>query len=358
MKLFLSPLLPLTCFVVAVKSTAISLDKRTDILDVVLSSVGNTILKATITNRGSKDLNLFNKGTFLDSGAVEKVSVSSSAGRVPFLGIRKRVKTSNLTESAFTHISAGQTLEVTLDVATVHDLSVGGTFTVSSFGAIPYAPHGSTTLSNEALIFNSNELEVKVDGAQAAKIKRTIQPLDKRTKLQSDCSGVEGSNTRQALANCQQLATVAAGQASTGSASKFQEYFMTTAASVRGTVAARFRAVANECSSSSSGATTSYCTDVYGACDGNTLAYTSPVDNIVVNCPIYFQYLPVLSRTCHDQDMTTTTLHEFTHAPAVFSPGTEDYAYGYSAARSLTSARAVLNADTYALYANAIYAGC
>lgn len=50
--------------------------------------------------------------------------------------------------------------------------------------------------------------------------------------------------------------------------------------------------------------------------------------------------------------MATTTLHEYTHAPAVFSPGTEDNAYGYSASTSLSSSAAVLNADTYALYAN------
>ena len=35
-----------------------------------------------------------------------------------------------------------------------------------------------------------------------------------------------------------------------------------------------------------------------------------------------------------------------------YSPGTADNGYGYSAATSLTSAKAVLNADSYALYAN------
>jgi deuterolysin len=117
-------------------------------------------------------------------------------------------------------------------------------------------------------------------------------------------------------------------------------------------VAARLRAVANECGSTTSGATTQYCTDVYKACDESTLAYTAPADNVVVNCPLYFNYLPILSKTCHAQDMATTTVHEYTHAPAVFGPGTEDNAYGYSASTALSSAAAVLNADTYALYAN------
>jgi hypothetical protein len=35
-----------------------------------------------------------------------------------------------------------------------------------------------------------------------------------------------------------------------------------------------------------------------------------------------------------------------------YSPGTEDNGYGYAAATSLSSSAAVLNADSYALYAN------
>lgn len=41
-----------------------------------------------------------------------------------------------------------------------------------------------------------------------------------------------------------------------------------------------------------------------------------------------------------------------THAPAVYSPGTQDNGYGYAAATALSSSQAVLNADSYALYAN------
>ena len=40
------------------------------------------------------------------------------------------------------------------------------------------------------------------------------------------------------------------------------------------------------------------------------------------------------------------------------SPGTEDYAYGYSAQMQLDASEAVMNADSYAMFANAIYVGC
>jgi deuterolysin len=93
-------------------------------------------------------------------------------------------------------------------------------------------------------------------------------------------------------------------------------------------------------------------TDIYGGCESGVLAYTLPSNNYIAYCPLFFNDLPGLTSQCHAQDQATTVLHETTHAPGVYSPGTEDNGYGYSAATSLSSARAVLNADSYALYAN------
>ena len=80
--------------------------------------------------------------------------------------------------------------------------------------------------------------------------------------------------------------------------------------------------------------------------------YALPSMNLVVNCPIYFSRLTALSSTCHAQDQASTTLHEMAHAPAVYSPYCQDNGYGYAAATRLTSALTVLNAGSYALYAN------
>lgn len=74
-------------------------------------------------------------------------------------------------------------------------------------------------------------------------------------------------------------------------------------------------------------------------------------DNIA-NCDLYYSYLPALTGTCHAQDQATTSLHEFTHASAVVSPSTQDYAYGYSASTARSASQALQNADTYALFAN------
>lgn len=186
-------------------------------------------------------------------------------------------------------------------MAAVHDLSSGGSFKVSTSGAIPFALANSTELVTEtALTYASNELDITVDGTEAAKVPRAY-PLLKRTNLQTQTCN---ANQRQALTtsfrSCSQVSSAAASAAQSGDAAKFREYFKTTSSSTRGNVAARFRAIATECGSTTSGQTEYHCNDVYQACSPGVLAYTLPSQDLVVSCPIFFSNLPVgLSRTCH-----------------------------------------------------------
>jgi deuterolysin len=264
----------------------------------------------------------------------------------------QRMATNSLTEDAFKTIAGGETIEVDIEVAELYDLSKSGTYNVFTQGAIEYAEADSTALSGSVLSYQSNHLTIDVDAAKTAQIETAVQSLSKRTAIQGDCSGTKLTAIRTALSNCNRLASAAATAATSGSASTFQTYFKTTASGTRSTVAARLRAVASDCASTTGGKTRTYCTDVYGGCASNVLAYTLPSNNYIAYCPLFFNQLPALTGSCHAQDQATTVLHEETHAPAVYSPGTQDNGYGYSAATSLTAARALANADSYALYAN------
>ncbi|KAF2206984.1 hypothetical protein CERZMDRAFT_91873 [Cercospora zeae-maydis SCOH1-5] len=272
------------------------------------------------------------------------------------------MKTTDLSEDAFLAIAPGQTIESEVEIAELYDVETSDTYTVQAAGLLRYAEAGSTELTNDTLVYSSNKLDLDIDGEAAKRVAYAVAPLDtldKRTQLStSGCSSSQLSQLRSALSSCQSLASAAATAATSGSATKFQEYFKTTSSSVRSTVAARLRAVASDCGSTTSGRTASYCNDSYGYCSSNVLAYTLPASNYIAYCGIFYSGLPALSGTCHGQDRATTVLHEETHAPGVYSPGTDDLGYGYANAQKLTSAQAVLNADTYALYANAIYLGC
>lgn len=270
------------------------------------------------------------------------------ATELPFQGIKQRIRTDGLSKEALTHLDPGATIEDEFDIATTSDLTEGGTITISANGLVPHAVKGKVS---GYIPFSSNELAIDVDPSEAASVSAAIKPLDRRTRIAS-CSGTRSTALQQALRNTVSLSNAAASAAASGSSARFQTFFKTTSSTTRNNVAARFRALASEASSTSSGATTYYCTDTYGYCSSNVLAYTLPAYNIIANCDIYYSYLPALTSSCYAQDQATTTLHEFTHAPGVFSPGTDDHAYGYSASTALTAAQALNNADSYALFAN------
>jgi deuterolysin len=254
--------------------------------------------------------------------------------------------TTGLDEDVFKTIMAGETIEVEIEMAELYELSETGSYSVTTAGSFMFAEEGSTELTGELLPYTAEAITVDVDSEKAAKIETAVARLSKRTIVQADCTGTRGTAIRSAISSC--IASNAASAAAAGG-SRFQTFFKTASTA---TVAARFRAVANDCGSTTSGVTRTYCTDVYGACSSGVLAYTLPSANLFAYCPTFFNQLPALSGTCYGQDRATTVLHESTHAPGVYSPGTVDNAYGYSASIRLTASQALANADSYALFAS------
>lgn len=138
-----------------------------------------------------------------------------------------------------------------METAALHSLSEGGDFDVFAKGLLPYAEEASTELTG-TLDYESNKLTMSIDGAQAATVAKAIA---KRTVIGSSCTGSKLTAVRTALSNCQRLATSAASAATSGT--KLVEYFKTTSSS--STVAARLRAVASDCGSTTSGRTSTNC---------------------------------------------------------------------------------------------------
>ncbi|KAF2262948.1 hypothetical protein CC78DRAFT_618044 [Lojkania enalia] len=348
--------LSLAALVASASAAVVNVNKRETPLTVELTPSGNSEVQIAVTNNGAKPVNLLSTGTFLDEASpVEKVTMYSAGGstKVPFEGIKIRLLTSGLSTDDFLHLDAGESKTVTVETAALHPLTDGGEFEILAQGQIPYAEEGSTELAGN-LPYESNKLTMSIDGAIAATVAKAID-LTKRTVLGSSCTGSKLSSVRTALSNCQRLASSAASAASSGT--KLDTYFKSTSSSTRSAVSGRLRAVASDCGGSGS-ATSTNCNDPYGGCSSNVLAYTVPSLNFITYCNLFFSALPDLTTSCHAQDKATTVLHEETHAPAVYSPGTDDLAYGYSASIRLSTSQALNNADSFALYANAIYANC
>lgn len=385
----------------------VNTNKRASPLEVKVETVGNSAVKASITNTGDEELKLLKTGTVLDSLAVEKaeiysaggckypscrprsrvsaaVSTSSTSSRVSALnwhhrymtracanrdnepadqvvfdGLRLSVQNTNISENAFQTLKAGETVDVEWDPAEVHDLSTGGDFDFVVRGSFLTAEPGTTDITG-AVSYDSGAVANHVDGAAAAKVRRdwqeNIRRRLKRTDVATDCTGARGQAQLKALQNCQSISAAAAEAALNGSAAKMNEYFKSSTQATRSTVAGVFKAIAEECGSTTSGISDQYCTDQLGYCEpaDSVLAYTLPSQNVMVSCPLYFNELPDLESRCHGQDQATTTLHEATHLRQI--RGTNDYGYGYSAIQQLTTRQALDNADTYTLFANGMSA--
>ncbi|KAF3482801.1 metalloproteinase [Arthroderma uncinatum] len=320
----------------ALAATIPSVPMNHSMIDIQLSASGNSMIKAVITNQGAE---------------------------VPFTGMLPRYKTSDLAPESFISLGPKASIEHSFDLATTHDLSRGGKITVVAHGTVPTAEENGTTITGHT-VYESNEVTMEVDGKKAAAIEQAmgmIKPsgsIDKRTNIDtSSCQGEQLNVLETALANSARLSQAAASAAQMDM-QKVQEYFKATDSRTVQTIVSRFESVARESSSQTSGGTTYYCNDSMGGCKHGVLAYTLPSQNIVINCPIYYSDLPALANSCHAQDQATTTLHEFTHNPAVVSPYTKDLGYGYQRASALPASKAIQNADTYALFANAVYVGC
>ncbi|OAA69710.1 Peptidase M35, deuterolysin [Cordyceps fumosorosea ARSEF 2679] len=326
-------------------------------LDVKIESAGSSgEVKATITNTGKDNLKIFKHGTIFDNAHTEKATIEANGSNVEFQGLRLRLSTEKLTDEDFQKIDAGQSIEVTFHLAETHDLSAGGKYSVSSTGVLSYATEADNKLIG-SVSYTSNAIEAEIDGAIAAAVHGAIQArYEKRTHVQSDCTGSRRTGTINALKNCVALSTRAADAARSGPAAKVEEYFKSSSSSTRSTIVNVLNNVAQECGSTDGGASRYYCTDQFGGCGDRVLAYTQPSRSLQVYCDLYWDDLPALTSACHRQDQATTTLHEMTHLREV--AGTADNGYGYDNIRKLTTAQSLNNADSYAMFANAIYSGC
>ncbi|WEW61665.1 ammonium permease mep3 [Emydomyces testavorans] len=316
-------------------------------LKVELTAVGNTRVKAVVTNKGDREMSFLKFNSFFDPAAVQKVQVAKDGSPVPFNGMFRFYDMSDLPEDAFKTLAPGASAETTFDIAETSDLSAGGSYTISSNGVIPFV-EGNGTAPTGAMMYSANELKLEVDGKMAASVAQSIPELEKRTRIDQRCP----QNYRGILERGLQTAAGYANRASQAASqgTKFQEFFKTMDNRARQSASARYRAIAGECGSTSNGRTTYYCDDRFNGCQQGVIAYTIPARSVVVSCPAYWR-LPARVNQGLAPDHGYVIVHEFTHATSIYSPGTQDHAYGYENCRRLNSQQSLSNADNYSLYA-------
>jgi deuterolysin len=274
-------------------------------------------------------------------------------GEVAFEGVRLYLGPQT-DESAFQEIGAGESIEVTFDVAEVFDLSNGGDFDIQSVGSLQYAQGGDIKKLG-SLSYESNKISTKVDGAAAAQALSIFQSLVKRATISSDCTGSRRTAVETAVKNTHDIAVDAAEQARTGPDSKMIEYFESADATTRSTVATAFDKMASAYATSG-GKPDLHCRDVAGYC-GRAVAYALPSSNTIVFCDPWFNNYQALNPACRAVDQAHISVHEATHLSMV--KGTDDYGtYGYENSVALSARYNINHADTYAYFAHDTLSGC
>ncbi|KAJ4317077.1 hypothetical protein N0V84_007530 [Fusarium piperis] len=323
------------------------------------SSGKATEVEVTIKNAGPSELSLLRVGTILDERPVQKIVVVDDAGEpLPFQGIDLSVYYEGLESKHYEKLAVGASITRLVDLSWVYDFKPG-TYSIFAEGTLPSV--SGTSKEPNSISFKSKALSITVKESSSAEVKQT---LSRRSIVETDdCPAEKLKANLDGVRNCETLARAAAADAADVHSARFVEYFKSNETKAREHVSGRLLAVAKECSSVDSGDTRVMCKDDINVCedDGPLIAYTTWVNGYIVMCPLFYDTLPPLPQKCHKQDHATTTIHEVTHARAVYedkAPSTADFAYGYENSTALSPDECLYNADTYSLYANAVYMNC
>ncbi|KAG6814753.1 hypothetical protein H0H87_007610, partial [Tephrocybe sp. NHM501043] len=298
-----------------------------------VSSLDDLVLTASVTNSGVESVKILKYGTVLDSELPTKsFKVTKDGEAVSFTGIKLSVSLSDVDDTAFTVIPAGETVTVThkgalffpkLPLTLTESLlkhPVASLYDFAAFGAGKYAfePPSSFQVQGAVHRVAASELS-KVEATSSSIVVEVSGDLSKRDlKVNKRATDICTTSTQKSFIDAsytegKALASGAVSYISTnGANSLYTSYFGATATS---RVTSVLNAVANENSSSR----TIFFNEVASTslCSGTTVA----------------------SRNIRGG----TTLHELTHAVA----DTDDVTYGCAADQALSDANSVINADNY-----------
>ncbi|CZR66498.1 related to metalloproteinase penicillolysin [Phialocephala subalpina] len=329
-------------------------------LSVEIAGATGHIAQVTVTNVGNETLTVFKGNTVLSPHATKDLLVADAAGNtLPFEGSYVNYKRTGLSADMFQTLLPGETVTTSVNAAKTYNLAGIDTAKVSAIQGFKYVTGATAPTTLKDLEFcqsvSSSSVTITPDQSTAADAlisKRdlvTSSRIKKRSVTYNSCSTSQTTSLKTSVADAISMSSKAYTAAGTA-ADYFTTWFISTSEETK------VRTIYNDVVGVQTTSPAIYCTDEYGDCaDGSALLYTVPSDNTIVPCPDNgFWDFPEYATTCADDDYDRagSILHEMTHLY-----GTDDYAYGETAAKKLSAAQAAANADTYEMYAGSVRLG-
>jgi len=329
-------------------------------LSVEIAGTDSHIAQVAVTNTGSETITFFKGNTVLSPHATKDLIVADTDGKaLPFEGIYVHYKRAGIASDMFHTLAPGQTVTTSVNAAKTYNLAGINEAQVTAIQGFKYVTGSVAPSSLKDAAFcesvSSGTVTVTPDQSKVAddlvskRDASITSRISKRAVTYNSCSASQTSLLKTSVADAISLATAAYTAAGTG-ADYFTTWFKSTAQE------SKVRTIYQDVKGVQTTSPKIYCTDKYGDCaDGSALLYTVPSDNTIVPCPNNgFWGFPEYASTCADDDYDKagSILHEMTHLY-----GTDDYAYGPTAAKQLSAAQAAANADTYEMYAGSVRLG-
>jgi len=349
-----------TLFALFAASVAVATPyKRTNSLTVSIKSsdvdsIADLKVDATVSNTGTEAVKILKYGTVLDGKLpTNSFTVTRDDDAVDFIGAKVQVESlDKLTDAAWVTIPAGESVTVTHTLEKLYDFAAAGAGSFTITPKVQFQLAGSDDEVNA--LGDLARVEVPNADSVTIKVARDVARREVRTpgkRAVVSCSNASHASFISAsYTEGKSLASIAASYISTnGANSLYTAYYKTSSTT---TVRSKFSAVASESSSSR----TLSCTDPYGVCDGNVIAYTVISTTNIYYCSIFYNEV-ASSALCSGTTVASrnirggTTLHELTHAVA----GTDDITYGCSADQALSASNQVINADNYNCFSTQVY---
>ncbi|KAK3689481.1 hypothetical protein B0T22DRAFT_536384 [Podospora appendiculata] len=332
-------------------------------LSVEIVGANRHVAQVAVTNTGNETVTVFKGNTVLSEHATKDLIVSDAAGKeIPFEGVFVNYKRSDLPASAFQTFAPGETITVSVNAARSHKLAGVKSAKITAIQGFRYAigatPPAALKEMATCADITSGTITITPDQSKVAdehitKRADVVVPrssrINKRSITYHSCTSAQTSSLQTSVSHTISMASAAYTAANTAL------YYYTTWFKATSTET-KVRSIYNKVTGVQTTSPTISCTDTYSDCtDGTALLYTIPSANYIVPCPSNgFWGFPEYATTCADDDYDRagSILHEVTHLY-----GTNDYAYGQTAAKALSATQAAANADTYEIYAGSVRLG-
>lgn len=303
--------------------------------------VDNFSVVATIKNTGDQALKLY-KTPFsaLSSFPANTFTVTSATDGTTAKFVGAKVKYSFAHATNFVDLAPGASVDVTHDLSAAYNFTKVGDYDIEASTTFYYQDASGSPVSLQASFASAHSAKLSGSLISSTIAKRSYN-LAKRASFNS-CSSTRQSQINTALTTTKTYVANAISYLNgvSSGTTRYTTWFGTYSSSRKSTVLGHYQKIQSSDPSTYTYDCTCTETDTYAYVYPSTFGY-------IYLCGAFWS-----APTTGTDSKAGTIVHESSHFTA--NGGTQDYAYGQSAAKSLASsnpARAIMNADSHEYFA-------